>query len=197
MADIAFLLLIFFLVTTQMNSEKGLLSLLPPMIEDDQPPDEIHDRNVFIVLVNANDQLMVEGEPMDISDLRAEATDFVTPNPGNDSYPEIRKDTMVNVPGVGQRRIYLTKQVISLQNDNGTSYNMYIQVRNDLIGAYNDKRNELSKEWFGKPFSSLKKNENKTEIELIKMAYPQRISEAEPKQVGGDDGDGAAAPLSQ
>ena len=181
MADIAFLLLIFFLVTTQMNADKGLLRKLPPIVEEENQDNiKIKERNVFVVLVNANDQLLVEGKLMDVKNLRHETKEFIIPSCGDELQPEC-KDTVLSVPGVGQRKVILTKQVVSLQNDNGTSYDMYLRVQNELIAAYNELRNELAEEWYGKAFDKLTDDQ----AAPIKVVYPQNISEAEPKQAGG------------
>lgn len=182
MADIAFLLLVFFLVTTTMDSDLGMMRKLPPMIPVDQPPPPpIKDRNVFVVLANANDQLLVEGELMDISELKDAAKEFIENPLNKETLPE-RKDP-INVDYFGSVRV--SKQVISLQNDKGTSYDLYIQVQNELARAYNELRNELAMEKFGKTYEALAEAGDKKRTKAIKKIYPQRISEAEPKNVGG------------
>lgn len=189
MADIAFLLLVFFLVTTTMDTSWGLARKLPPPIQENQPPPPpIKDRNVFVVLANANDQLLVEGELMDIRNLRAAAKDFIA-NPRNaDDLPEF-KDTDIELFGT----MKVSKQVISLQNDRGTSYNLYVQVQNELAAAYTELRDELSRSRFGIGYNELEeltKLENdeakkyKEMVKAIRKVYPQRISEAEPKDIG-------------
>lgn len=179
MADIAFLLLVFFLVTTTMDSDFGLMRKLPPLIEDqvDTPP--IKDRNVFVVLANANDQLLVEGELMEVSELREAAKEFIA-NPSNKSNLPEKKET--DVPFFGTTMV--SKQVISLQNDKGTSYNLYIQVQNELAAAYNELRNELAVEQFGRSYDQLVEAGDKDRVKAVRKIYPQRISEAEPKDVG-------------
>lgn len=182
MADIAFLLLVFFLVTTTMDSDMGMMRKLPPTLPPDMPkPPPIKDRNVFVVLANANDQLLVEGELMDISQLKDAAKEFIE-NPLNDEGLPEKKP--VDVPFMGTMMV--SKQVISLQNDNGTSYELYIQVQNELARAYNELRNELSQEQFGVSYESLVENKDKARYKAIRKVYPQRISEAEPKDVGGN-----------
>ncbi len=178
MADISFLLLIFFLVSTSMATDKGLSRRLP----DPVPPDkekieeevEINKRNIMIVLINSNDQLMVNGELMRIEDLKDFTKDFIA-NPGNKSNLPVK--VAEDVPGLG--RMMITKDhVISLQNDRGTSYQAYINVQNELMRAYNELREELSREKFGMSVGELKDDEKKKAIQTV---YPQRISEADPK----------------
>ena len=188
MADIAFLLLIFFLVTTTMDVDTGLTRKLPPPVEDNIDPPEIKQRNVFQVLVNANDDLLVEGEPMLVSELREAAKEFIIGDPTfqDESMPEGK---MTTVPILGD--IMVSKQIVSLQNDRGTSYEMYIKVQNELIAAYNEVRDEYAISKFGKSMSKLEKMEATSkkaemQIDAVKDVYPQRISEAEPKEVGGN-----------
>lgn len=182
MADIAFLLLIFFLVTTTMDVDTGLTRKLPPPVEDNtDPPDEIRQRNVFQVLVNANNDLLVEGEPMSVLDLREEAKKFIIGDPNDETMPEFKE---TDVPVLG--RVMVSKQIVSLQNDRGTSYEMYIKVQNELVGAYNEVREEFAMERFGKTMRQLedgaKTSEKiKNQLKAVKKFYPQRISEAEPK----------------
>ena len=177
MADIAFLLLIFFLVTTTMDTDGGLTRKLPPMPEEQIDEDiKIKQRNIFEVLVNANDQLLVEGQLMLVSELREEAKVFIVSNPGRDDMPEF-KATDIQFFGEGYP---VSKQIISLQNDRGTSYEMYIKVQNELVAAYNDLRDELSNSKFGNNYKELNDDQRKS----IKQVYPQRISEAEPKSIG-------------
>ncbi|MBA3901123.1 MAG: biopolymer transporter ExbD [Bacteroidetes bacterium] len=175
MADIAFLLLIFFLVTTTMDVDSGLQRMLPPMPEPDREIDEINERNIFVVLVNANNQLLVEGELGDIKNLRKEAKEFIE-NPYN--RPNLPAKKTRDVPVFGQYEV--SEQVISLQNDRGTSYEMYIKVQNELAAAYNELRNEFAMREFGKSFDELVTLKEEEKVSAIRMIYPQRISEAEP-----------------
>ncbi len=177
-ADIAFLLLIFFLVTTTMDVDSGLARKLPPMPPPNQEnaPSEIKERNVFVVLINANDQLMVEGKPLSVFELRKEAKEFIE-NPQNKE--ELPEKTLKEIPFFGQ--VEVSKGIISLQNDRGTSYGMYIKVQNELAAAYNELRNELAQRKFGRKFDDLVKEH----ADAISDIYPQVISEAEPKNIGG------------
>ncbi|MFN4233213.1 MAG: ExbD/TolR family protein [Bacteroidia bacterium] len=181
MADIAFLLLIFFLVTTTMDVDTGLQRMLPPPLPPDMPePPEIKQRNVFVVLVNANNQLLVEGDWLDIRNLRKKAKEFIA-NPLDK--PDLPEKEMKEVPFFGMYPV--SKQVISLQNDRGTSYETYIKVQNELAAAYNELRNELALSKFGKSYDDLVRLGDKEKTDAIKAIYPQRISEAEPKNIGG------------
>jgi biopolymer transport protein ExbD len=182
MADIAFLLLVFFLVTTTMDSDYGLLRKLPPPLppETVEPP-PIKDRNVFVVLANANDQLLVEGEVMEISQLKESAKEFIANPQRKDDLPAFK---VKEVPYFGKTEV--SKQVISLQNDRGTSYDLYIQVQNELARAYDELRDELAREKFGQSFQYLVDTGQKKKVSAIKDVYPQRISEAEPKNTGGN-----------
>ncbi len=182
MADIAFLLLVFFLVTTTMDSDLGMMRKLPPTLPPDMPkPPPIKDRNVFVVLANSNDQLLVEGELMDITELKEAAKEFIENPMNKETLPEKKQ---VDVPLFGPTMV--SKQVISLQNDNGTSYKLYIQVQNELARAYNELREDLAMEEFGVSYETLLENKEKKKIKAIRKVYPQRISEAEPKNVGGN-----------
>jgi biopolymer transport protein ExbD len=175
MADIAFLLLIFFLVTTTMDVDSGLQRMLPPMPEPNQEIDEINQRNVFVVLVNANNQLLVEGQLGDIKTLRRDAKEFIA-NPYNK--PNLPDKKVKDIPFIGQYEV--SEQVISLQNDRGTSYEMYIKVQNELAAAYNELRNEISLAKFNKSFDDLVSLKDEEKVSAIRQIYPQRISEAEP-----------------
>lgn len=178
-ADIAFIILIFFLVTTSMDTDRGLARQLPPPPEKDQKLDDIivKERNVLIVLLNAQDQLMAGGEYIRISDLRKIAKDFIA-NPYNDE--KLPEKKAKDVPFFGNTMI-TENHVISLQNDRGTTYQAYINVQNELVAAYNELRNELAQEKWQKDYEALDEEQKKA----IRMIYPQKISEAEPKNYGG------------
>ena len=186
MADIAFLLLIFFLVTTTMDTDTGLIRRLPPPHEElSDEQDKVKQRNIFEILVNQNDQLLVEGEYMEVTELREKAKEFIQSDPTNPELPEFKE---TEIPGLGV--VAVSKQIISLQNDNGTSYEMYIKVQNELVGAYNELRNDFAQQKFNKSYAELVKlagssDAAKEKMKAVKKFYPQRISEAEPKKVGG------------
>jgi len=113
MADIAFLLLIFFLVTTTMDVDTGISRKLPPPLRGDEKPPDINERNIFTVLVNSRDKLMVEGKPCDIRMLRERTKEFMSNPQNRDDLPEmISKE----IPGLGVVRVP-KNAVISLKND--------------------------------------------------------------------------------
>ncbi len=178
MADIAFLLLIFFLVTTTMDVDTGLMRGLPP-IPDEQPEDQdkIKERNIFTVLINKDNNLLVENEFMDISNLREKAKEFIA-NPNDLDNLPVKE--FKDLPFFG--RVYVPKNpIISLRNDWGTSYGTYIQVQNELLAAKNELRDEISRQQFGKKYTELDEDQQSA----VKKYYSSVLSEAEPKKVGG------------
>ncbi len=192
MADIAFLLLIFFLVTTTIGVDQGINRKLPPIQEEQDPPD-INERNILTVLVNMNNQLLVEEQLMDIKDLRETAIKFLENNGKNTcSYC----DDGERNPASSDSPL---DAVISLSNDAETSYETYIAVQNELVAAYNFLRNRESMRRYNISFSELeyiysdpasKGDYTEKELEeigekvkVIQELFPQRLSEAEPKKV--------------
>ena len=156
-ADIAFLLLCFFLMTTSMDVDYGITRR--------------KERNVMNVMVNKSDRLLVNGRPSDISQLKDLAKDFMTPRPGDETAPEVETKTFDLVGDV-----LMSKGVISLQNDRGTSYSMYISVQNELARAFNEMKEELAWKKFHKHLDQL----NEDQTKAINDAVPVRVSEAEP-----------------
>lgn len=173
MADIAFLLLVFFLMTTTMDDDMGMMRILPD--PDQNKEAEILRRNVLEVWVNADDQIMIEGELVTIDQVTKVTRDFILNRNEDVDLPEKK---LKYVPFFGD--VMVSKQVISLQNDKETSYRTYLQVQNELVRAYSELRDELSYKKFGRTFEELKKANRKNECQAIKMIYPQRISEALP-----------------
>jgi biopolymer transport protein ExbD len=178
MADIAFMLLIFFLVTTTMDVDSGLERRLPPPADPNQTQSDvqINERNIFVVLVNAQDQLLVENERLDIKDLRAKTMEFLD-NPKN--ITTLPEKEVKDIPYFGAIEVE-KNGVISLRNDFGTSYGMYLRVQNELVAAVNDLRDAKAMQKWSKKFADL----NEDQKDAIKMIYPQKISEAEPKKAG-------------
>ena len=193
MADIAFLLLIFFLVTTTIETDSGINRKLPPMEEQIDPP-IIRQKNIFTVVVNKNNQLLVEEELTDIKDLRNLAVDFLDNGGGSGEeacdYCQGNRD-----PRSSDNP---DKAIISLKNDRETEYKVYIAVQNELVAAYNVLRNrEFARLYpnealtyveadlrYSEPRTSADdKSSLKEKLDVIKALYPQKLSEAEPSKV--------------
>lgn len=164
MADIAFLLLIFFLVTTTIAEDKGILVKLPPWSDEEPDITQLKTRNVYSVLVNAQNKLLVRGEEMDLADLQEKTIEFI-------SNPRGRED-LAEAPN---------KAIISLKNDRGTSYGTYLEVYNELKAAYYELWDELSRQKFGIPYSD---EMPIAQQKVIKGEIPFVISEAEPTNFG-------------
>lgn len=177
-ADIAFIILIFFLVTTSMDTDRGLARRLPPPPEDieNQADIIVRERNLLVVLLNAQNQLMCRGEYIQVGDLRMRAKEFIA-NPYND--PKLPEKHAKDIPFFGNTMV-TENHVISLQNDRGTSYQAYMDVQNELVAAYNELRNELAQEKWQLDYNALSEEQQKS----IRDIYPQKISEAEPKNYG-------------
>ena len=177
-ADMAFLLLIFFLITTSMDTDRGLARRLPEPPQENQKKEDkdIKERNILQVIVNFNDQLMCGNDYVSVEQLRAKAKEFIA-NPYNDE--KLPEKVAKEVPFFGTQMV--TKfHVISLRCDRGTSYKAYIAVQNELVAAYNELRNELAQSKWQKNYADL----NEEQQEAIREIYPQVISEAEPKKYG-------------
>lgn len=179
MADISFLLLIFFLVSTSMNVSTGLIRRLPPPLPPDMPAPEtdINERNLFVVKINSTNDLLVQGEEVDIRDLKEMAKKFIE-NKNNDIDLPAKFSKEFDLIGTME---YTKEHVISVGNDVDTEYQTYIDVQNELVAAYNELRNALAKDKFGKSFDECDEQQQK----VIQEVYPQKISEAEPKNYGG------------
>ncbi|MBQ7571460.1 MAG: biopolymer transporter ExbD [Bacteroidaceae bacterium] len=183
-ADISFILLIFFLITTSMDTDMGLARRLPqpPDNEEIQQELKIKERNVMEVRINSQGFLWVKdgtaSSYVDIRELRDRAKMFIKNENNLSILPEKHP---INIPLLGMCAL-TDKHVISVQTDRGTPYNMYFQVQNELVAAYNELRNELSKQKFGRIYDALS-DEQKV---AIRTYYPQKISEAEPKNYGGN-----------
>jgi biopolymer transport protein ExbD len=174
MADIAFLLLIFFLVATTMDIDSGIHRVLPQPTPEDFEPPEVKERNVLPVLVNLNDQLMVKGEVTQLSDLKEKVREFLLNVDDDEELPEKRIE---EIEFFGEMEV--TKGIISLQTDKGTSYKAFVEVLNEITAAGNEIKNEFSLEHFGDRFDELPSDKRKA----VLNAVPCVISEAEPKNI--------------
>jgi biopolymer transport protein ExbD len=199
MADIAFLLLIFFLVTTTMNVDSGISKKLSEKPPADYVPPIIKEKNIFEVNINRNNELLVEDDRMDIKDLKEAAIKFIdngggTGNAGEDGSPGKECDYCQGDKSESSSD-HPNKAIISVQSDRGTEYGTYIQVQNELLKAYTELRNRLSIQKYKKTFDELEKEYDeakknagmkdrvedlRVKVEFIKTAYPQIISDAEP-----------------
>ena len=188
MADIAFLLLIFFLVTTTIETDSGINRKLPPM-EDQIDPPIIREKNIFTVVVNKNNQLLVEESLTDIKDLRGLAVEFLDNGGGSGeeacNYCQGNRDSSSSDNP--------DKAIISLKNDRETQYKVYIAVQNELVAAYNFLRDRESKRLYGWNFSEVKKDidagtylgnvtDARAKLKEIQLLFPLKLSEAEPKK---------------
>jgi biopolymer transport protein ExbD len=175
-ADIAFLLLCYFLMTTTMGSQTGLSRRLPPMPDANAKvaDQKVNRRNIIVVKINSADRLLAGSEAIDVSQLKEKIKEFLS-NPADD--PTLPEKTLTEIEGYGQYPV--SKGVISLQNDRGTSYHAYIAVQNELVKAVDELRDEFARSTYGKAFDRLTEEQQ----EIAKKAIPQNISEAEPKDV--------------
>lgn len=178
MADIAFLLLIFFLVATTMNVDSGIQRVLPPMPDPNQTqkPMDIKKRNLMLVFVSKFDNILAGGEVLDITQLKEKAKTFILNPQNSEDLPEKK---VADIDLIGSYPV--SEGVISLQNDRGTSYNLYIMVQNELTRAFNEVRDEVSMNKFNKKFADLTEKQRAA----IQKAIPLKISEAEPRNIGG------------
>ncbi|TPN86159.1 ExbD/TolR family protein [Aquimarina algicola] len=189
MADIAFLLLIFFLVTTTIETDSGISRKLPPPQEDNVEPPVLKQKNIFVVELNKNNDLLVEEVPMELKDLREAAIKFLDNGGGRGEdackYCQGAKD-----PSSSDNP---TKAVISLRNNRETNYATYIAVQNELVAAYTTLRDRESNKLFGKSFTQMEKelkdvnysgskDKLKEDIKKIQLLFPEKLSEAEPKK---------------
>lgn len=188
LADIAFLLLIFFLVTTTIETDSGISRKLPPMQDEEVVPPVIKEKNIFQVIVNRNNDLLVEDELMELSALREAAKAFLDNGGG------VGPEACDYCEGAGDPTSSDNpiKAVIMLVNDRQTEYGTYIAVQNELVGAYNELRDRTAQRLFGKSFRQMEADFNdvrytgnkdrlKEQIEQVRDMWPQKLSEADPK----------------
>ncbi len=173
-ADIAFLLLVFFLATTTMNVDSGIYRRLPPYQPENTEAPKYLKRNILQVGVNMYNQLAINSEEADLATLKERTIEFILNVNNSEDLPQ---KEIKEVPFFG--KVEVSKGVISLQNDKGTSYEMYIAVQDELTAAFNEVRNMKSQEKWGRSFNQLSPEQQ----EAIKDLIPMAISEAEPKNI--------------
>ena len=183
-ADIAFLLLIFFLVATTMNTDTGIARMLPPMPPEDQQQEEIKvkERNLFLVFINGRGDIMAgasgKQEPIDLSQLKDRAKEFIV-NPMDDPNLPERTNKEIELPD-GSKWVYpVSEGVISLQTTRDTNYQSYIMVQNELTRAFNEVRDEVALRKFNAKFADLPEEARNS----VSKAVPLKISEAEPRNI--------------
>ena len=184
MADIAFLLLIFFLVATTMNTDTGLARMLPPIPPEDQKQEEIKvkERNLFLVLINGSGQIMA-GQPgkqefIELRQLKEKTKEFILNPLSTEDLPE-KEEKEFDLPD-GSKWVYpVSMGVVSLQTTRDTGYQPYIMVQNELARAFNEIRDEVAIRKFGDKFDSLTPEQR----DIITKAVPLKISEAEPRTI--------------
>lgn len=183
-ADIAFLLLIFFLVATTMNTDTGIARVLPPMPPEDQQQEEIKvkERNLFLVFINGRGDIMAgaagKQEPIVLSQLKERAKEFIV-NPMDDPNLPERIDKEIELANGGKWVYPVSEGVISLQTTRDTNYQSYIMVQNELTRAFNEVRDEVAIRKFGSKYSELTEDERNA----VAKAVPLKISEAEPRNI--------------
>ena len=159
-----------------MDVDKGIQRRLPPMPDENQKQQDIkvNRRNIVVVRINAQDRILAGGTPMDISQVKDQIKEFIT-NPANsEALPE---KEMKDIEGFGQYAV--SKGVVSLQNDRGTSYSAYLRVQNEIVKAFNEIRDDFAMVNFGSKYAELDEEKQR----IVRDAVPQSISEAEPKDV--------------
>lgn len=171
-ADISFMLLTFFLVTTSMDTDKGLVSQLPPPSQANEAKEaEVEQRNVMNVAIDANDKLTCDGKPITHEGLKAKVMAFVENKSNSPLLPE---KYYRNIPLLGKQMV-TGKHVIFIQADSNTSYNAYFAMQNAIISAYNELRDKLAKAKFSHSYKECTQEER----DAVAKCYPQRISEAD------------------
>ena len=179
-ADIAFTVLIFFLVVSTMDIDTGIVRVLPPMADPNVKQEDIKvkERNLLLVFVAGSGNIMAGGKVISLDALKDKAKEFIL-NPLDDKDLPEKKPTDIEMPDGSKWTYPVSEGVISLQNTRDTSYQRYIEVQNELTRAFNEVRDEVSMSRFGKKFADLDEVERK----VITKAIPMKISEAEPRKM--------------
>ena len=179
-ADIAFTVLIFFLVVSTMDIDTGIVRMLPPMADPNVKQEDIKvkERNLLLVFVAGSGNIMAGGKVISLDALKEKAKEFIL-NPLDDKDLPEKKPTDIEMPDGSKWTYPVSEGVISLQNTRDTSYQRYIQVQNELTRAFNEVRDEVAMAKFGKKFADLDEAERK----VITKAIPMKISEAEPRKM--------------
>ena len=185
-ADISFILLIFFLVTTSMNNDAGLHVRLPNAPDEniEQDPPKVKQRNTMVVTVNMHNQILAkvgnsESKEVQVGELRQLAKDFIENRDNDAKLPELHA---VELPAPFGVQNITKNHVISFVTDRATGYDLYFQIENELYGAYNELRDELARKTFGYGYKQCSEDQQLA----IRQYYKCMISEAEPKNYGNN-----------
>jgi len=177
-ADMAFTLLLFFLLTTSMDTNWGLARQLPPPPQKEKKDEvDINKRNILLVMISYDNRIMCAGEEVSLAQLKIKTKEFLENPTNSDHLPEKK---LVDIPFIGEQLI-TADHLISLQCDRGTNYQSYIDVQNELAAAYNELRDEAARRFFNVRFNAL---DDERKDAIAKIYYKQKISEAEPKEYG-------------
>ena len=184
MAAIAFLLLIFFLVATTMNTDTGLVRMLPPMPPEIQQQEEIKvkERNLFLVFINGRGDIMAgaagKQEAIDLRQLKDRTKEFIL-NPLDDENLPEKANKDIELPDGGKWVYPVSEGVVSLQTPRDTGYQSYIMVQNELTRAFNEVRDEVAQRKFGAKFADLPEELRNA----VSKAVPLKISVADPRNI--------------
>ncbi|KAA6301898.1 MAG: hypothetical protein EZS26_001901 [Candidatus Ordinivivax streblomastigis] len=178
-ADIAFLLLTFFLITSSFDSKTGIYRKMnPPVVENVlKKRMDIQQRNLLTLTIDANDRIAFENEEFPLQDIRALSKTFIS-NPDNSDF--LPEKEPLDIPEIGSFAV-TSKHVISLHVDPETTYQTYLSVLSEITAAYNELRNETANRLFQRPFARLTPEQK----EAIRTAFPYHISETETLNEGG------------
>lgn len=161
MADIAFLLLIFFLVTTTINVDTGIGLVLPPPLDPEEEPPPVKERNLMNILVNAEGRILMDEEPYSLADVRSRLKEFID-NPNND-------ENLSEDPDLA---------IVSIKTQRQTPYRIYVDMLDEVMGAYKELRDEASRANYGVPYGALR--DESEQQKQVRDMYPKKISIAEP-----------------
>ncbi len=161
-----------------MDVDTGITRILPPPVKNKNENVDVKERNVLKILINSHDLMLVNGKPANVNNLTEKVVDFMSLHPNNSAFPELQEKF---IPGLG-KKVLMSKGIVSLKNDRGTSYKMYISVQDAIAKAFNEMKDQQSLKYYGLKFSQLV---NPKKVKTINKLVPIRVSEAEPENVGG------------
>jgi biopolymer transport protein ExbD len=165
LADIAFLLLVFFLVVTTIDVDTGIGLVLPPPPDESEPPPPIRERNLLKVLVNAQGLILINERPAAVAEVRERVANFVdNANRANDENLSVSPQTAI----------------VSIKTDRQTPYSIYITMLDEVRGAYKELRDTESMRRFGVNYDRYRASLASPSDDEIRRIYPMNVSIAEP-----------------